>query len=135
MEPTDVLSPDLSEAERQLLRWGLIEWGGPARCTDEMAVAMGFADVRDLFETNDRLVDALETRAPLTALDWVRVLLATEIVFASNTIGSGLDWSITFGSSDEESLRLLRSVQRKLAGVGNVIGVAFGTRYRRPTSP
>jgi len=100
-----------------------------------MAVAMGFADVRDLFETNDRLVDALETRAPLTALDWVRVLLATEIVFASNTIGSGLDWSITFGSSDEESLRLLRSVQRKLAGVGNVIGVAFGTRYRRPTSP
>ena len=132
MEAADVLSPDLTEAERQLLRWGIIEWGGPARCTDEMAVAMGFLSVQDLFDSTDRLAHSIESGAPLTALDWVRVLLATEIVFASNTIGSGLDWPITSGMSDEESLALLRSVQHKLVGVGRLIGVAFGTRYRKP---
>src|SRR2546421_13536 len=42
VEPTDVLSPDLDDVERQMLRWGVIEWGGPARCTDELAIAMGF---------------------------------------------------------------------------------------------
>jgi hypothetical protein len=31
-----------------------------------MAVAMGFADVLDLFDTTDRLVDTLETGAPRT---------------------------------------------------------------------
>jgi hypothetical protein len=96
-----------------------------------MAVAMGFQSVQDLFDSKDRLVYSIESGTALTAADWLRVLLATEIVFASNTVGSGLDWSITSGFSDEESLILLRSVQRKLGGVGNLLGVAFGTRYRR----
>ena len=134
VEPTDVLSPDFDDAERRLLRWGAIEWGGPARCTDEMAVAMGFQSVQDLFDSTDRLTDAIESGTPLTAMDWLRILLATEIVFSSNTIGSGLDWSMTSGFTDEESLALLRSVQRKLPGIGNLIGVAFGTGYRRPST-
>jgi hypothetical protein len=131
VEPDDLLSPELTDAERRFLRWGVIEWGGPARCTEEMAVAMGFPSVQDLFDSTDRLIGAIESGAPLAAVDWLRVLLATEIVFASNTIGSGLDWSITSGFSDDESLALLRSVQSTLAGIGNLLGVAFGTRYRR----
>ena len=123
-----MLLPDLDDTERRLLRWGIIEWGGPARCTDEMAVAMGFRSIQDLFDSGRRLAGSIEAGAPLTALDWLRVLLATEIVFASNTIGSGLDWSITSGMSDEESLAALRSVQRKLVGIGGLIGMAFGTR-------
>jgi hypothetical protein len=127
-----MLSPDLDDVERRMLRWGVIEWGGPARCTDEMAIAMGFSSVQDLFDSTDRLAGAVGSGAPLAAADWLRVLLATEIVFASNTVGSGLEWSITSGLSDEESLAALRSVQTKLAGIGNLLGVAFGTRYRRP---
>ena len=132
VQPTDILSPDLDDTERRLLRWGLVEWGGPAMCTDEMAIAMGFSSVQDLFDSTDRLAAAIGSRSPLPAVDWLRVLLATEIVFASDTIGSGLDWSITSGLSDVESLAALRSVQHKLAGVGSLLGVAFGTRYRRP---
>jgi hypothetical protein len=130
VEPTDILFPDLSERERKLLRWRIIDWGGPAHCTEEMAVAMGFNSVQDLFDSTDRLAEAIATGTPLTAFDWLRVLLATEIVFASSAMGSGLDWSITSGISDEESLLLLWSAQRKLAGISRLLGVAFGTPYR-----
>ena len=131
MEPTDILWPDLTGRERRFLRWGIIEWRGPANCTEEMAVAMGFKSVQDLFDCTDRLAEAIASGTPLTAFDWLRVLLATEIVFASNVMGSGVDWSITSGLSDEESLLLLRSAQRKLAGIGRLLGVAFGTPYRK----
>jgi hypothetical protein len=50
----------------------------------------------------------------MTADDWRRVLLSVEIVFASDVVGSGLDWRITSGISDEESVGLLRGLQRKL---------------------
>ena len=129
-----MLSPDLTDEERRLLWSGLSEWGGPARCTDEMAVAMGFRNVQDLFDSGKRLRSAINSGEPLAASDWLRVLLATEIVFASNTIGSGRDWSITTGLSDEDSLLMLRSIQSKLGGLGNLLGVAFGTRYRRPST-
>jgi len=132
VDPGDMLSPNLTDDERRLLWCGLVEWGGPARCTDEMAVAIGFRSVQDLFDSRDRLIGDIESGEPLAASDWLRVLLATEIVFASNAIGSGLDWSITTSLSDEDSLLLLRSIQRKLGGIGNLLGVAFGTRYQRP---
>jgi len=65
IEPTDILSPDLNDAERRFLQWGVIEWGGPAKCTDEMAVAMGFQSVQDLFDSRDRLVDSIESKTAL----------------------------------------------------------------------
>lgn len=68
------------------MRAGLLEWGGPSRCTEEMAIAMGFASVADLFVTGRALRQKLDSGAPLPALDWLRVLLATEIVFASDTM-------------------------------------------------
>lgn len=128
MDPGDVLQPDLDEVERGILRWGVIEWGGPARCTNEMAVAMGFRSVQDLFDETPRLVSAISSGLPLPASDWLRVLLATEIVFASNCIGSGREWHITSGYSDQVTLAALRSVQRKLPGMRRLIGIAFGTR-------
>lgn len=132
LDPHEMLLIDLDEVERRLLRGGIVEWGGPARCTEEMAIAMGFDSVQDLFDSTGRLAGAITAGTAMTAADWLRVLLATEIVFASNTVGSGHDWAITTGLSDAESLAALRSVQRKLGGIGNLLGVAFGTRYRRP---
>jgi hypothetical protein len=107
---------DLTKDERRVLENGLIEWGGPADCTNEMAVAMGFAGVEDLiFDDGKRLLNSLRDGAPLSRRDWTRALLATEIVFASNLVGSGLDWEATTGLEDVVTIGLLRSLQRKLS--------------------
>jgi hypothetical protein len=122
----------LDDSERRLLRWGLADWGGPARCTEEMAVAMGFRSIDDLFMEGDRLSATLERAEAMTRFDWCRVLLATEIVFASNLVGSGWDWSITSGVSDAESLVTLRRIQLKLTReVRGLIGNGLGTRPGR----
>jgi hypothetical protein len=82
-----------------------------------MAVAIGFRDVADLLSEGHRIADDLLAGRSLTTSDWRRALLATEVVFVSDVLGSGIDWSITTGLKDDETLRMLRSVQRKLGGV------------------
>lgn len=126
---------NLTDDERAVLRAGLVEWGGPTRVTQELAVAMGFRDQADLFLEGDRIKGALEDREPLTPLDWARTVLATEIVFASNLVGSGRDWSITTGFGDVETLALLRAIQGKVPrSVFEVIGTELGTRPPDQTS-
>lgn len=120
---------ELNEEERFVLRCGIVEWGGPAQCTEELAVAMGFASVHDLFANTGRLVDAIEGGQPLSRTDWFRVVLATEIVFASDLVGSGMDWNATTGLSDVDTIRLLRAVQRKvIRQLRGVAGNGVGTR-------
>lgn len=75
---------------------------------------MGFDGVADLDLQSPRLREAVEETQPLSREDWRRILLMTEVAFASDVVGSGVEWSITTGMSDEETLRLLRSIQRKL---------------------
>jgi hypothetical protein len=110
-EPIDV---KLTADETRLLTAGLVEWAGPARCTEALARAMGFTDVEDLFRQSDRLIPALRNAQPLARRDWTRALLATEIVFASEVVGSGWDWQSTVGWSDETTIEVLRQLQRKL---------------------
>ncbi|MFK0113870.1 hypothetical protein [Streptomyces sp. NPDC091217] len=105
----------LTEHEVKLLTRALLEWGGPAHCSDQLAVGMGFADVQDLFDQCQRLRNALGEDAPLGAADWARTLLATEIVFVSDLAGSGVEWSTTTGHDDAATIRMLRVIQRKLA--------------------
>ena len=105
---------DLADEERGLLWRGLLEWGGPARCTEAMAVAMGFEGISGLLNQGQQIAEELRDGRALTRKDWRRALLATEVAFASNVVGSGLDWLTTTGLNDEETLRTLRSVQRKL---------------------
>ncbi|SEJ76975.1 hypothetical protein SAMN04487917_1136 [Arthrobacter sp. yr096] len=107
---------DLSDEERLLLWRGFLEWGGPARPTDAMAVAIGFSDVDDLLLEGDRIGEDIRMGRPLSKADWRRALLATEIVFASNVMGAGLDWSITTGFQDDETIWMLRSLQRRMGG-------------------
>lgn len=131
-DPNGLIQLRLSNDERALLRAGLREWGGPARCTEEFAVAMGFDNVADLFESGAWIGDAIVAGAPLSRTDWTRALLATEIVFVSDVVGSGWDWHITTRFPDEETFRMLRSLQRRMV-TGGVIGEAFGTRPERKT--
>ena len=115
MTNEDLLTIDLTGEERYVLFRGLAEWGGPAHATDALAIAMGFADVEDLLQEGRRLRTAIRAGQPLTRRDWRRALVATEIVFASDVFGSGCDWSITSGLSDDETVKTLRALQRKLA--------------------
>lgn len=129
MAVTERIHLDLTDLERAILRSGLVEWGGPANVTEELAVAMGFRNQADLFKEGDRLIDALEAREPMSPFDWARTILATEIVFSSNLVGSGRDWSITTGFSDAETLANLRKVQRKVPrSIYAVFGRELGTR-------
>jgi hypothetical protein len=121
MEASDTRGRDektriaLTEQEWFLLERGLTEWGGPARCTEAFATAMGFKDVDDLLNGDgERIYRDLRHHRPMSRVDWVRALLATEIVFASHIVGSGWDWPDTTGSTDEETITLLRGVQGKI---------------------
>src|SRR5689334_20975001 len=109
-EPIDV---DLTWDERAVLACGLIEWGGPASGTNEIARVLGFADLGSLYKDGGAIASALRAGHPLTALDWRRALMATELVFASDLVGSGIDWSSTTGFDDEQTITILRSTQRK----------------------
>jgi hypothetical protein len=124
--PNDLLDIPLTAIQQRLLANGINEWGGPARCTEELAVAMGFATVGALFEETPRLHSAIRAGTALAQADWVRVLLMTEIVFASEVVGSGWDWRETTGMSDEETIRELREIQLLIPKAG-VLGVSFGS--------
>ena len=120
---------DLTDEEWAVLRAGLVEWGGPARVTEEFAVAIGFRSQADLFAQADRIIEDLQAHRPLYPVDWARTVLATEIVFISDLIGSGRDWSITTGFTDADTLRIIREIQRKLPrAVVCLIGSSIGTK-------
>jgi hypothetical protein len=110
----DLLPIDLDEDERRLLCCGISEWGGPANGTDELAIAMGFTSLSNLFDEGSRIVSAIECGEPLVALDWFRALLATEVVWSSRAMGAAWDWTITTGFDDAVTLDLLRRLQGKM---------------------
>ena len=41
-------------------------------------------------------------------------MLAIEVVFVSDVVGSGLDWRFTTGFGDAETIGVIRGLQRKL---------------------
>jgi hypothetical protein len=113
----DLVSAPLDDEERRVLSSGIAEWGGPARCTEEFAQAMGFDSLADLHAERPRLLQALGANQPMSRKDWRRALLLTEVVFVSDVVGSGVDWETTTRPSDEETIRLLRGIQRKMVRV------------------
>ena len=110
-EPIEVA---LDAEELRFLRAALLDWGGPARPTDEVAHALGFESASQVSDGTWALWKQIEERPALTIQEWRQVLLATEIVFASDVVGSGLDWATTSGIPDRESIEVLRRLQRKL---------------------
>lgn len=75
---------------------------------------MGFTSAESLSREAWALWTRIEAGEALTVGEWRQALLAVEVVFASDVVGSGLDWRITSGISDEESIAILRALQRKL---------------------
>jgi hypothetical protein len=110
----DLIRVEFDDQELRFLRAALLDWGGPAAPTDELSVAMGFTSARLLASEAWALWKRIEAGEGLSVADWRRTLLAVEIVFVSDVVGSGLDWRFTSGLSDEESILTLRRLQRKL---------------------
>jgi hypothetical protein len=81
---------------------------------------MGFVDVRDLLTASKRIGDAIAQGTPVTASDLRRALVATEILFSSDVFGAGVEWETVTGLSDQETISLLRTLQRKIVGVGRL---------------
>ena len=77
---------------------------------------MGFADIATLFTEGRRLRQELEAGTAMSKRDWERALVATEIVWASSFYGAAGDWEIV-AWDDQRTLRVLRQIQRKLAGL------------------
>ena len=120
VDPDETLRPvdvGLTEAERDFVTRGLCEWGGPARAAQESAILAGFADAEEMYAGTQRLRRALERQEPLSRRDWRRAAILTELIFASDFYGAGVEWEIVTGRDEVADLRLLRELQRKLIGV------------------
>ncbi|MBS4727622.1 hypothetical protein MSM1_04400 [Mycobacterium sp. SM1] len=63
-------------------------------------------------------MDAIEGHKPLSELDWARALLLTEICWASQVLGAGIDFATNV--RDEKAAPLLRSIQRKVSSCVHV---------------
>jgi hypothetical protein len=105
---------ELSEDEQRLLLDGLNQWGGPAKLTDTSPSRWASRESLTFYAQTNRIATAIESAEPLSALDARRALAATEIVFASDIFGAGVEWPTVTGVTDEETIRLLRRLQRKL---------------------
>ncbi len=105
---------DLTEDERSVLYQGLGQWGGPAKGTEAMAIAIGFSGLSNLYTDGHRIAVDIRGRHPLTIPEWRRAVLATEVMFASEVIGAGLEWHGVTGWDDVTTLRLLRALQLKV---------------------
>jgi hypothetical protein len=100
-----------------------------------MALAMGFSSVDDVLTHGDVLREWIVSATPMRRFDWLRALLLTEIVFASNAIGSGLDWPITSGISDHESIALLRCNRPLMDALRSARQPSCPAEARRGDSP
>ncbi|MBU3067656.1 hypothetical protein KO481_39825 [Nocardia sp. NEAU-G5] len=115
MEGDGLIAIELSSDERRVLVQGLVQWFGPSKCTDALALAMDFESAEDMSQQSKRLIAELSSNEPLSAKDWRRTLVATEIVFSSDVFGAGVEWSICTGIQDGETAQILRGLQRKVA--------------------
>lgn len=110
----DLVHVDLTSDEVVLLAGALVDWGGPAHPTEALARALGFAGLRDLGTEGNRIAQDIRHGRPLTPLDWTRALLSAEICFGSDLLGTGSEWDCIHGGNDEDWLRTLRGLARKL---------------------
>jgi hypothetical protein len=92
----------------------LSEWGGLASYKPLPITILGVSDWAKFDPLTDRLATAITQHEPLSDLDWARALFLTEISWASDLVGAGVEFALV-SNSDEEAVKLLRSIQRKIS--------------------
>ena len=113
----ELLTVDLSGDERRFVWQAMYQWQFSASDAPFPYQVLGLSSWREFCELTHRLAHAVTDREPLGELDWMRVLYLTECSWASNIVGSGLDFSIVTEFSDIDCLSMLRHVQRKIGTV------------------
>ena len=110
---SDLVAVDLTERERQFIQQALEQWALSASDAPFPFQVLGLSTWEEFGELTLRLERAVTNGEPLTNLDWARVLFLTEITWASDLVGAGLDFATVTGFSDTEAVGLLRGLQRR----------------------
>ena len=116
MTATELTDIELTDDERDLVSHGLNEYGGSIHYKPVMTRALGLPDRASFDALLDRLRRAIGRKEPLSKLDWARAVFLTEVSWASNLVGSGLDFRSNF--HDDEAAPLMRSIQWKIGRYG-----------------
>jgi hypothetical protein len=114
MSRDDLAAIELTGDEQHLLVWGLQVWHGASHPSLAMRHALGFEDYADIFPWTSEKVRKIGPLVEFTRADWTQLMLLVELGFASDNMGAGLKWIAISGIPDDQTIRLLRSVQRKL---------------------
>ncbi|MBO0880358.1 MAG: hypothetical protein J2P17_08405 [Mycobacterium sp.] len=113
----DMVAIALTPEEQRFIYSALIQWSSVATGSPLPIKALGIAEDWPQFdELVDRLRAAIAGKEPLSDLDWARALFLTEVSWASNLVAAGLDFALVTSIPDEEAIKLLRSIQRKIGG-------------------
>jgi hypothetical protein len=113
----ELLTVDLTDDERNFVWQAMYQWQFSASRKPFPYQVLGLSTWHEFAELTYRLAHAVTDGQPLTGLDWMRVLYLTECSWASNVVGSGLDFSIVTEFSDIDGLSLLRRLQRKIGRI------------------
>jgi hypothetical protein len=111
----DMVAIRLTPDEQHFICTALIQWRSLATGFPLPIKALGLAEDWPQFdELVDRLRAAIAAKEPLSELDWARALFLTEISWASDLVGAGVEFRYN-GILDEEAIKLLRTIQRKIS--------------------
>jgi len=115
MTEPELVAIDLTDEERSLMLQGLNEYGGPVprEVPSLLAPLLGLSTIDEFWTLQERLIIGIGAKAPLSDLDWARAVFLTEISWASDVIGSGIDFKTSV--RDENAAPLMRSIQRKVS--------------------
>jgi hypothetical protein len=115
-DSSELVAVSLTQNERDFIQQTLEQWGLSAASAPFPFQVLGLSTWEEFGELIVRLEHSVTDGEPLTDLDWARVLFLTEVTFASDLVGSGLDFDAVTRFSDSEGVSLLRSLQRKIGG-------------------
>jgi hypothetical protein len=115
---SELVAVDLTDREREFIQQALQQWGWSASDAPFPFQVLGLSSWEEFGKLTVRLQHAIANSERLTNLDWARVLFLTEITWASDLVGAGLDFATVTGFSDAEATTLLRGLQhrRKIGG-------------------
>ena len=97
------------------MHFALMHWGGPASYAPlPIKSSFGLADWKEFDALTARLDRAITSHQPLSDRDWALALFLTEMSFASDLVGAGVEFAL-ISHSDEDGTRLVRAIQHKIS--------------------
>jgi hypothetical protein len=121
-DDSELVRLDLTDDERTLLLYGLIDWFGPGDGTESLAVAIGFTDLEDLSDQGERIAEAIYEGEAVSRRDWSRAMFAAEVCFASEVLGTGSEFTVIHAGTDAHWIGVLRALQRKIRASREFLG-------------